>query len=200
MADLRLAALITAAGFSRRMKAFKPLLKINGTTIIERVIALFHSVGIDDIVTVVGHRSDELIPVLEKTVARCVINQHYNEGMFSSIQTGVRELRQQCDAFFLLPVDIPLVHSSTILRLMETCKSRPSALICSPQYNDRKGHPPLIDSCLIDEILTYDGQGGLRSLLRKYEDQTCMVAVSDRHILMDVDTQADLALLRNAAF
>ncbi|MBT8362629.1 MAG: nucleotidyltransferase family protein [Deltaproteobacteria bacterium] len=200
MADLRLAALIPAAGFSRRMKAFKPLLKIDGTTIIERAIALFQSVGIHDIVTVVGHRSDELIPVLEKTAAHCVINQRYHDGMFSSIQRGVQELKQHCDAFFLLPVDIPLVHSSTILRLLEAFKSRSSTLICSPHYNNRQGHPPLIDSCLIDEILTYGGHGGLRSLLRKYEDKTHMVAVSDRHVLMDIDTQADLALLRNTAF
>ena len=200
MTEPQLAALIPAAGFSTRMKAFKPLLNIEGRTIIERSIELFHRTGIDDIVVVIGHRSDKLIPVVEKTVARFVVNQRYHDGMFSSIQKGVRELSQQCDAFFLLPVDTPLVHSSTILRLVETFTCMPSTLVCTPQFNHRHGHPPLINTCLIDEILAYDGQGGLRSLLRKYRDKTRSVPVPDRHILMDADTQADLALLRNTAF
>jgi CTP:molybdopterin cytidylyltransferase MocA len=133
-------------------------------------------------------------------MARFVVNQHYHDGMFSSIQRGVREIGQQCDAFFLLPVDTPLVRTSTIMQLLETFESMPTTLICTPQYNDRNGHPPLIDTCLIDEILAYDGQGGLRSLLRNYQDKSCSVAVPDKHILMDLDTRNDLAHLRDAAW
>lgn len=182
------------------MDGFKPLLKIGGRTILERSIELFQRTGIGDIVAVLGHRSDELIPVVEKTMARFVVNQHYHDGMFSSIQRGVREIGQQCDAFFLLPVDTPLVRTSTIMQLLETFESMPTTLICTPQYNDRNGHPPLIDTCLIDEILAYDGQGGLRSLLRNYQDKSCSVAVPDKHILMDLDTRNDLAHLRDAAW
>jgi len=101
-------AIILAAGFSTRMRRFKPLLRIGEKTFLEHAIALFKESGVGDIVTVVGHQSEKVIPVAKAVSSRYVINDHYDDGMYSSIQTGVKALGHPCDAFFLLPVDIPL--------------------------------------------------------------------------------------------
>jgi CTP:molybdopterin cytidylyltransferase MocA len=197
MPDLRIAALIPAAGLSSRMKAFKPLIDLGGQTLVERVVNLFETAGIDDIITVVGHRCDELIRVLDRTASRWVLNPNYRDGMFASIQQGLRELSQSCDAFFVLPVDIPLVRSLTVQQLMKAFHHR-SSLVCYPQFNSQRGHPPVVDSCLIDEMLAYNGQGGMRAFLQKYSSRAETVPVADAYIGMDVDTDSDLALLRKA--
>jgi len=197
MPDLRIAALIPAAGLSSRMKAFKPLIELGGQTLVERVVKLFEKAGIADIVTVVGHRCNDLIPVLEQTTSRWVFNPNYREGMFTSIQQGLRALPKSCDAFFVLPVDTPLVRSLTVRQLMKAFGRR-SALICYPQFQSKRGHPPIIDSRLIDAMLAYSGQGGMRAFLRKYATRACTVPVADAYIRMDADTEADFARQRKA--
>ena len=178
------------------MKRFKPLLRIGEKTFTEHAIELFQKADIGDIVTVVGHLSEKLIPVVKAAASRYVINDHYHDGMYSSIQTGVKALNHPCDAFFLLPVDIPFVLPSTVRQLSDAFSKNSLAMVCYPQFQSRRGHPPLINSELIDEILSYSGQGGLRKLLRRHENQAVSIPVEDPFIRLDADTPKDLALLR----
>jgi CTP:molybdopterin cytidylyltransferase MocA len=189
-------AIILAAGFSTRMKRFKPLLRIGEKTFLEHAIALFKKAGIGDIVTVVGHGAEKLIPVVRAASSRCVLNDHYHEGMFSSIQQGVKALRHPCEAFFLLPVDIPLVLPATVRQLSMAFGQNSLPMVCYPQFQSRRGHPPLVNSQLIDEILSHGGQGGLRALLRDHEEHAISIPVEDPFIRLDADTRKDLLLIR----
>ena len=107
-------ALVLAAGFSERMGDFKPLMMLGGMTVLERVIRLFQSVGVDRIHVVVGHRSDELSSLIDRWGARSIVNARYAEGMFSSVAAGVSSLDERTESFFVLPVDIPLVRPATL--------------------------------------------------------------------------------------
>jgi molybdenum cofactor cytidylyltransferase len=62
----KIVALVLAAGFSSRMGEFKPLLQLDGITVIERAVTGFRWAGISDIRVVVGHRADELIPAFDR--------------------------------------------------------------------------------------------------------------------------------------
>ncbi len=196
MKKYNFSAIILAAGLSKRIKGFKPLLRIGEKTLAEHTIELFKNAGIDEIVTVVGHGSAKLIPVVKAASSHHVINDQYHAGMYSSIQQGVKALRHPCDAFFLLPVDIPLVRPTTVRQLSDAFHKRPSSMVCYPQFQSRRGHPPLINSRLIDEILSYNGQGGLRELLRYHQDHALSIPVEDPFIRLDADTHEDLLLLR----
>ncbi|MGB8510146.1 MAG: NTP transferase domain-containing protein, partial [Pyrinomonadaceae bacterium] len=54
------AAIILAAGRSRRMGAFKPLLPFGGRTVVEACIENLRAAGVAEIVVVLGHRAAEL--------------------------------------------------------------------------------------------------------------------------------------------
>ena len=69
-------------------------------------------------------------------------------------------------------------------------------MVCYPQFQSRRGHPPLINSKLIDEILSYSGQRGLREFLRRHENQAISIPVEDPFIRLDADTPKDLLLLK----
>jgi len=188
------AALILAAGLSTRMEGFKPLLRIGSKRLIEHAIALFDACGIPS-VTVVGHRSSELVPAINQTSSRIVYNRHYRDGMFSSIQCGVKELSTY-QAFFLLPVDIPLVRPDTIEKLLAARENNENMLVYYPEFHSRKGHPPLISTRLIPEILGYDGPGGMRGLLHKCANSSMAVMVDDQFVTRDADTREDLSYLQ----
>ena len=119
MHEKNFTAIILAAGYSRRMGQCKPLLKLSEQTMLEVVVATFIKAGISDIRVVVGHDMELLTPILEKLGTRIIINDHYNDGMFSSVLVALDSMESNVEAFFLLPVDIPLVRPWTIKYLIE---------------------------------------------------------------------------------
>ncbi len=170
------------------MGRLKPLMQLGGCTVLEHQIRLFQSVGIDSPVVVVGHHADEVIPTAERLGARAVLNSRYEAGMFSSVIAGVGALRDSSiDAFFMLPVDVPLVLGIFLKRMCRIFEEE-SARIIYPEYRGESGHPPLISSSLIPEILKHDGAGGLRTVLANYESGTFGFETGEEGILFDMDT------------
>jgi CTP:molybdopterin cytidylyltransferase MocA/HD superfamily phosphohydrolase YqeK len=188
-------AIILAAGYSSRMGSFKPLLPFGNGTVLERAVYLFRGVGIQDIRVVVGHRSDELLPLLERLQVRPLLNERYQDGMFSSVVTAVESLEKNNGAFFLLPVDIPLVRQETVEMLINTFRSGNKGILY-PGCHGRAGHPPLISSLYRDQILTWKGSGGLKSLLAEFEEDSSLVETGDEGVLLDMDTPQDYERLR----
>jgi molybdenum cofactor cytidylyltransferase len=186
----RISAIILAAGYSKRMGALKPLLKLGDRTVLDRVVGLFRESGIKDVIVVVGHGASQTIPVAHECGAQAVMNKQFDQGMFSSVQEGVRALSAESRAFFMLPVDIPLVCPQTIKELLEAYH-RGMGKIVFPTFLGRRGHPPLIDTLYRDEILAHPGEGGLRAVLRNHEDESIQIEVADEMILLDLDTPAD---------
>jgi CTP:molybdopterin cytidylyltransferase MocA len=185
----RFAAIILAGGLSSRMKQFKPLLPLGDATITDHIISIFQSVGID-VFLVVGHRHEEIKAHIKKQDIIIVYNPDYEQGMFSSIQAGIWQLRPGYQAFFILPVDIPLVRTTTLQRLMEAAKENPGKIIY-PAFKGKRGHPPLIPTSLIPAILGWRKNGGLKAVLKSYEKLALEVPVPDSNILFDIDTPED---------
>ncbi|MBU4261607.1 MAG: NTP transferase domain-containing protein [Proteobacteria bacterium] len=189
-----LAAIIPAAGLSSRMGELKALLPLGETTVLGHIIKLFQSCGISDIIVVTGHRAEEVEQEAVRAGARAVHNADYEQGMFTSIKTGIRALRPETRGFFLLPVDIPLIRRGTIRLLAEAFTNFPLAIVY-PVFHGRRGHPPLITTSLSKHILNNDGPDGLRGLLEQVDRQSVTsvrdIEVPDANILFDMDTMTD---------
>ncbi|MFH1033953.1 MAG: nucleotidyltransferase family protein [Pseudomonadota bacterium] len=183
-------AIILAAGLSSRMGRFKPLLPLGGATVLERVVDLYRQAGVPEVRVVLGHRAQELSPLLRHGGARAVLNPDYREGMFSSVRAGVAGLGLEVAAFFIHPVDIPLVSPGTIAALCQAWE-RGGRQVIYPCFQGRRGHPPLLCASLAGPIAAWPGEGGLKALLRQYQDQALEVPVADEFILRDMDHPAD---------
>ena len=185
-----IAAIILAAGYSSRLGDFKPLLRLDGLTLVERAVALFQEAGVGRIVVVAGHRGDEVAAVAETAKADWVLNPGYDDGMFSSVTTGLTALGSTVEAFLMLPVDIPLVRPETVRRLLRAYPDHPGSILY-PSFQGRRGHPPVIPMALAGDILAWPGQGGLKGCLARHQDRAVDLVVPDRNILFDVDTGTD---------
>jgi molybdenum cofactor cytidylyltransferase len=184
------AAIILSAGLSSRLKSFKPLLKIGKQTLIERTISLFRRDEID-IYVVTGFCAEELKGHLTGHPNLTIIdNPEYRDGMFSSVRAGLKGLTKSYQAFFVLPVDIPLVRPYTIDRQIEETKIQPSKIIY-PVFQCKRGHPPLIPAGLISQILSFSGDGGLKAILEQFDSDSIECEVPDRFIAEDIDTPRD---------
>ncbi|BBO74307.1 molybdopterin-guanine dinucleotide biosynthesis protein MobA [Desulfosarcina widdelii] len=184
------AAVILAAGFSSRMKVFKPLMKLGERRVLDRVVDLYCRAGIADIRVVAGHRSGEIRAALAGRPVTVVENPLYADGMYSSVVAGVKTLPRNISFFFIHPVDIPLVRPHTLTWLLDAAGNDPSPVVY-PVFDGRRGHPPLIRKDLENAIADHDGQGGLRALLSRFDAEAREVPVADEGILLDLDTQSD---------
>ena len=189
-----LAAIILAAGFSSRMEPFKPLLPAGSETITDRIITTFLRKGIE-VYLVVGWRQDELKAGIKNYDITFVENRDYAKGMFTSVQAGLRALQANHKAFFIMPVDIPLVRPFTIKQLSEASENQPDKIIY-PVFRKMRGHPTLIPVKLVPFILKWEKEGGLKAFLDTHEAMASEVPVPDSNILFDVDTPEDYRLLK----
>jgi CTP:molybdopterin cytidylyltransferase MocA len=171
------------------MKQFKPLLPLGNATVTDHVISTFVNLGID-VFLVAGYRHDDIVAGIKKQNINVVYNPDYEQGMFSSIQAGVRRLQPDYKAFFILPVDIPLVRSATIRRLMDAAAENPDKIVY-PVFAGKRGHPPLIPSNLIPAISGWAKTGGLKAVLKSHEKLVLELTVADGYILFDINTPDD---------
>ena len=187
------AAIILAAGFSSRMQQFKPLLAVGEETITDRVISIFLQNRIE-VFLVVGWQKNEVRAGINNLNIMVVENPDYRQGMFTSIQAGLRHLNPGLEAFFIMPVDIPLVRPSTIKRLLNSAKEHPDKIIY-PVFGKLRGHPPLIPSGMIPTIMQWKKPGGLKAILDLHEEIALEVKVPDSNVLLDIDTPEDYKIL-----
>ncbi|MCJ7605270.1 MAG: nucleotidyltransferase family protein [Dehalococcoidales bacterium] len=185
----KFAAVILAAGYSRRMGRFKPLLTLGNETITDRLMTGFLENGVE-VYLVTGYRQQELRDGITTRNIHFVENPDYERGMFSSVQAGLEILRDGFQAAFIAPVDIPLVRPETIRALITAAQTHPDSLLY-PVYKGTRGHPPLVPAGLFPAILAWRGDGGLRDVLRQYRDMAVEVGVQDSDILFDIDVPAD---------
>ncbi|MHC6180071.1 DVU_1551 family NTP transferase [Clostridium sp. JNZ X4-2] len=190
------AGIILSAGYSSRMGDFKPLLKFGEYTSIEVAVNTFISSGIHNVIVVTGYRGGEVREALKNFTVRCIENKSYSQGMYSSIVEAVKTLDSRAKAFFILPVDIPLVKTNT-LRLLKSKYTICNKGIFYPTFMGKRGHPPLIDCRYKNEIENWNGDGGLKGLLSRFEDDSSYIPVFDKGSVMDMDTKEDyLRLLK----
>ncbi|AFQ43195.1 DVU_1551 family NTP transferase [Desulfosporosinus meridiei] len=191
-----LTAIIVAAGYSFRMKRFKPLLSLGEDTVLEKAVESFVKGGIRDIRVVVGHRANEMYPILEKIEVQTVVNPNFSEGMFSSVRAGVESLPSEAKGFFLLPVDNPIIRPDSIKKLESAFMTTRFGIIY-PTYQGTRGHPPLISCRYGKKVMFWDKPGGMKALLEQYEQDALEVEVEDPGILLDMDTPEDYQQMLN---
>jgi molybdenum cofactor cytidylyltransferase len=188
-----LAAILLAAGQSRRMGAFKPLLPFGDRTVIECCLDYLQQGGVETVVVVLGHRADE---VREKLAGHSVIfalNPDPDSEMGASIAAGVRALPEECKVTLIALVDHPAVPASVVSTLIESWQQGSGLIV--PTWNGRGGHPVLVDLKFKPELLNLDATGGLRALFDAHQTAVARVPVDSTFIARDMDTWDDYRAL-----
>ncbi|MCA1636331.1 MAG: nucleotidyltransferase family protein [Acidobacteria bacterium] len=196
------AAILLAAGRSRRMGAFKPLLPFGGVTVVEACVANLRGAGIAEVVVVVGHRGDELREALaHESGVRFARNEEAETEMGVSIARGVEALGAGAagDAVLIALVDQPAVPPRVVRQLLDA-HIRTGARLAVPEWEGRGGHPVLVDLRFREELLSLDARGGLRALFDAHRPEVLRVPVDSPFVTRDMDTWEDYRALHAEVF
>ena len=193
-------ALILAAGYSSRMGDFKPLMTLGEKTALEHLVGTFLAAGLDRdaLFVVTGYQRHQLAPLIRKLGIREIFHPDFQEGMFSSIQAGLKGIqpyqeKENWSGTLMTQVDCPLPDPLTIRALLregkEDRKKTPSILV--PAYRGKKGHPIFIPREYSQEILNYQGKMGLKSFLFEHQENLQILETGDEGAVLDMDTRQD---------
>ena len=193
------AAILLAAGRSRRMGAFKPLLPFGDRTVIESCITNLRDADLEDIVVVLGHRAEDVRRHLGDHRLRFAFNNDSESEMGVSIMRGVEQVGSSAGAVIIALVDQPAAPPGTIKNLVREWRETGAKLV-QPVYRDRGGHPVLIDLEYREELLNLDPKKGLRALFERHRDEARRVPVESPYVARDIDTWEDYRQLHEELF
>src|SRR5262245_14423412 len=145
-----ISAIVLAAGKSERMGRPKALLEFRGRTFLENILDTISRSSIAHTSIVVGHHRQAIDnPVASASI---VVNPGYEQGMVTSLQSGIRALPPKSIGAFLLLVDHPVVDVETIEAMIPS--AAPNRIV-QPTFQGRRGHPVLLGMDVLREILGY---------------------------------------------
>ncbi|HPQ94553.1 MAG TPA: NTP transferase domain-containing protein [Thiolinea sp.] len=188
----RIAALILAAGRSRRMGAQNKLCcELDGVPMVRRVADAALASGCTQTLVVTGHETEKVEATLQDCPVSLVYNPGFAEGMASSLRCGLRALPPDLDGVLILLGDMPGITATHINALLAQFDPAAPAIIV-PEHEGRRGHPVLWPRHYRPELLALEGDQGARHLLEQHADQVLRIP-ADAAMLMDVDTPEALA-------
>ncbi len=188
------AALLLAAGASRRMGSPKPLLDWHGRPLVQYQINELRAAGCDDVVVVLGDRAARVSCFIDDDPHTIVVeNPDHRLGRASSVRAGASALPSATQWVAVLGVDQP--RPAMITRFLLTAAMSSRAAIIVPTHNGRRGHPTLFASQLLPEMLGVQEETlGLRAILQRHRDDVQEIEISGKEaetILLDLNTPQD---------
>jgi molybdenum cofactor cytidylyltransferase len=183
-----LAAVVPAAGLSRRMGSEKILLPFGRSTVLETILETLAAAGVAGVVAVLRPDLPEAVEKARRLGARVVFNPHPEGEMVESIRLGLQAIAPDAPGAFIWPADHPAVSAATIVTLARF--AHPAAALI-PCWQSRRGHPALIGRQLFSAIGKIPPREGLRHLWRTLPDAVVEFAVEDPGTVQNVDTPED---------
>lgn len=191
-----IAAIILAAGGSKRFGSPKQLLEWEGETLINRVINLAITAQLDPILVVLGFEYQRILKNIREIEKITIIkNDDWEVGQSTSLIAGVKEIATEKVPFVVLLCDQPQVKVDIVEGVIKEFQSSDAEVVITEI--EGKMIPPVIFSpkC-IPGIYKLKGDRGARSMIEDYRYK--LFKIEDTRLLMDIDTPEDYINLKKS--
>ena len=183
-----ISSIILAAGASTRMGTPKALLDWGGEPLICYEIRQLQEAGVDEVIVVLGHRSDEIRRKLAKVQCRVMNNPHFHAGRSRSLHIGAKAVNRDASAIVIQNVDQP--RPATFLRDLIQAH-REGTVATRPAFAGHHGHPIVVSGSLRTELMAAtDETEGIRGVLRAHTGEITDVPADDMGEI-DINTPDD---------
>ena len=182
-----LAALILAAGESKRMGTPKALLQHEGRTFLERILEASRHPRIGVTLVVLGAHADRVHSKLPLESVTVVENSEWKSGQLSSIQAGLRALAgQTLDGVIVFLVDHPFISSALVGVLIERFYESGMPIVV-PTFQGKRGHPVLFSQRLFDDLLAAPLDVGARAVVWQHSSEVLEVPTDEEGVVLNLN-------------
>jgi molybdenum cofactor cytidylyltransferase len=189
-----IAAIVLAAGLSRRMGQAKLLMPVGGRAIVRHAVESVLAGGVDSVWVVTGPDVEPIEAALAGLEVQTVANPAPEEGQASSLRAGIAALPASVDAVLIALGDQPWLDPAIIPALLAARRTS-AKLIVAPRYRDGQGNPVLFKREIFPELLRLAGDQGARPIIQREPARVEWVDL-DLPMPPDVDTPDDYEKIR----
>ena len=188
-----LAALILAAGESRRMGSPKATLPFptgeatpGKVTFLDHLISVVQRPRIGVIRVVLGANAEKIQQRVRLKPDWLVFNSDWPKGQLSSIQAGIRSLPPDTDGVLLCPVDTPLITRQLVDILVQRFYENGRSIIV-PVHREQRGHPVIFAARLYPELLSAPEDKGARAVVWNHSSDVLEVPTEEEGVVLNLN-------------
>ncbi len=190
------AALVLAAGGSKRLGRPKQLEPWGDTNLLGHVLSRVAQFPVEEIWVVIGAEAERILAETDFGEAGVVENPEWEEGIASSLRVGLDALTRlsRCEQVLIVIGDQPDLSPEVVTELLESHR-RSGKPVSIPKYRYSWGNPVVVDRALWSRLMSLEGDEGARRLWQAHPEWINEVHFSEPPP-KDVDTEADVSELR----
>ncbi len=193
---MKIAAIILAAGGSRRMTEKNKLLEeVNGRPMIAQVISTALSSHLDPVIVVLGYEANKIRHSISDLNYTHVLNSNWEKGMSTSIVVGISALDNNCAGAMIILGDMPLITVDELKLFIEKFESYHGDKIIYPVFNKIQGNPVIFPSKYFNKLKDLSGDQGAKAIINKHN--SIEIEIGSESVLIDIDTKEDLNLIKH---
>ncbi|HEU4318686.1 MAG TPA: nucleotidyltransferase family protein [Acidimicrobiia bacterium] len=187
------AAVVLAAGGSKRLGRPKQLEPWGDSNLLGHVVSRTSEFPVDEVWVVLGHDADRILEETDLGEAYVIENLEWEEGIASSLRVGLDALTRlsRCDQALVVIGDQPDVSGSIVEALL-TSHAKEGRPVTIPKYRYNWGNPVIVDRSLWARVMSLEGDEGAQRLWQAHPEWVNEVWFSETSP-RDVDTEADVA-------
>ena len=183
--------IVLAAGASSRLGQPKALAQIHGKPLIQHLVERLESEGLEPVIVTHADISVDIMLAVPNRIV--VINPAPEMGRTGSLQCGLKQILdtkggERAFKLIVVPVDRPGFSDSTLNIIMQQHQC------ACPSKDGRGGHPLLLMADDVARIRVAPPDKPLKDLCSPER-----IEVDDLHLHFNLDTPADLEVLRDLA-
>ena len=192
-------ALVLAAGGSRRFGSPKALTDFAGRALIRHAVDAVETalttvpdaarLTVPGITVVLGPEAEPARIALRDTRAQIVANEHWTDGLSSSLRAGIHALPSGTSAVLIALGDQPLLNSADYQRLLDVAAMNPGRPVAA-RYQQTVGVPAVFPARYFERLAALQGDRGAGSILKSDPE---VIALDMPNAAFDIDTPEQLA-------
>jgi molybdenum cofactor cytidylyltransferase len=193
-------AVVLAAGMSTRMGQNKLLLNFRSKPLIVHAVDTLLASEINEVIVVLGHETEKVRNQLERSIGlankavpgkpvRLVQNPHYQNGLSTSVRTGVEAVSRRANGIMIYLADQPLLVPEDLNRIVAgfAAAKEINKSIVVPFFKGERGNPVILDASLHVAILGIVGDVGCKGVIKRYPEKVYAIEMDNDHVVRDVD-------------
>jgi len=181
-----LAAVILAAGESRRMGSPKALVPFRGVNFVQHLLGATRHPRVGVTRIVLGAAAEEIRAQLNVDPALIVVNSEWEKGQLSSIQAAIQSLPPGTEGMILAPVDHPLVSANLVSQLIKKFDEKDYPIVL-PTFHARRGHPVIFRAPLYEELLQASPDVGARQVVWAHDKEIAEVPTEEEGVILNLN-------------
>ncbi len=192
--------LVLAAGKASRMRAAAPdhtepehlphklLAEFDGIPLIRKSVETAIGCESGRIHVVVGYRANDMRDALGGLDVEVVENPDFDEGMASSLRTGVAALGGEAAGVLILLADMPLIESGHLEKMLQVFADSGGKCVVRAASGEVRGNPVILPRSTFGSVAALRGDVGARQIIADSGLPIIDVDIGDA-ALLDVDTR-----------